>query len=52
MIDPDNDSAAVDSSIVKTCKGTIAQRRGKNGEYKDNEILQIYPTSGHYPTGH
>ena len=30
MIDPDNESAAVDSSIVKTCKGTTAQRRRKN----------------------
>ena len=47
MIDPDNDSAAVDSSIVKTCKGTIAQRRGKNGEYKDNESSWGYSTMGY-----
>jgi hypothetical protein len=31
IINPYNDSAAVDSSIVKTCKDTTAQRRRKNG---------------------
>ncbi len=41
MINPDNDNAAVDSSIVKTCKGTTAQRRRKNGKYKDPESLWI-----------
>ena len=34
IINPYNDSAAVDSSIVKTCKDTTAQRRRKNGKYK------------------
>ena len=37
VINPDNDNAAVDSSIVKTCRDTTAQRRGKNKKYKDNE---------------
>jgi hypothetical protein len=37
IISPDNDSAAVDSSIIKTCKDTTAQRRRKNRKYKDHE---------------
>ena len=35
MTNPYNDSAAVDSSIVKTCRDTTAQRRRKNRKYKD-----------------
>ncbi|WMT55292.1 MULTISPECIES: transposase [unclassified Acidiplasma] len=37
MINPDNDNAAVDSSIVKTCRDTTAQRRRKNKKYRDND---------------
>ena len=37
MINPDNDNAAVDSSITKTCKDTTARRRRKNRKYKDPE---------------
>ena len=47
MIDPDNDSAAVDSSIVKTCRDTTAQRRRKNKKYKDNESSWGYGTMGY-----
>ena len=32
MINPYNDSAAVDSSVVKPCKDTTAQGRRKNGK--------------------
>ena len=37
IINPENDSAAIDSSIVKTCKDTTAQRRRKSKKYKDPE---------------
>ena len=47
MIEPDNDNAAVDSSIVKTCKDTTAQRRRRNGKYKDNESSWGYSTMGY-----
>ncbi|WP_287961274.1 transposase, partial [Acidiplasma sp.] len=47
MINPDNDNAAVDSSIVKTCKDTTAQRRRKNGKYKDPESSWGYSTMGY-----
>ena len=46
MINPYNDNAAVDSSIVKTCKDTTAQRRRKNGKYKDPESSWGYSTMG------
>ena len=39
MINPDNDNAAVDSSVVKTCKDTTTQRRRKNKKYKEPESL-------------
>ena len=44
IINPYNDSAAVDSSIVKTCKDTTAQRRRKNRKYKDPESSWGYGT--------
>ena len=47
IIKPDNDNAAVDSSIVKTCKDTTAQRRRKNKKYKDNESSWGYSTMGY-----
>ena len=47
IINPYNDSAAVDSSIVKTCKDTTAQRRRKNKKYKDNESSWGYSTMGY-----
>ncbi len=47
IINPDNDNAAVDSSIVKTCKDTTAQRRRKNKKYKDNESSWGYSTMGY-----
>ncbi|KQB34838.1 MULTISPECIES: hypothetical protein [Acidiplasma] len=37
MINPDNDNAAVDSSIVKTCRDTNAHMRRKNKKYRDPE---------------
>ncbi|WMT55540.1 MULTISPECIES: transposase [Acidiplasma] len=47
MINPDNDNAAVDSSVVKTCKDTTAQRRRKNGKYKDPKSSWGYGTMGY-----
>ncbi len=47
MIDPDNDNAAVDSSTVKTCRDTTAQRIRKNGKYRDNESSWGYSTMGY-----
>ena len=47
MINPYNDSAAVDSSVVKTCKDTTAQRRRKNKKYKDPESSWGYSTMGY-----
>ena len=47
IINPYNDSAAVDSSIVKTCKDTTAERRRKNGKYKDPESTWGYSTMGY-----
>ena len=44
MINPYNDNAAVDSSVVKTCKDTTAQRRRKNRNYKDNDSSCGYST--------
>ena len=37
ITNPDNDSAAVDSSVEKSCRDTSAQRRRKNGKYTDPE---------------
>ena len=47
IINPYNDSAAVDSSIVKTCKDTTAQGRRKNGKYKVPESSWCYGTMGY-----
>ena len=47
MINPYNDSAAVDSFIVKICKDTTAQRRRKNWKYKDPESSWGYGTMGY-----
>ena len=47
IINPYNDSAAVDSSIVKTCKDTTAQRRRKNRKYKDPVSSWGYSTMGY-----
>ncbi len=47
IINPYNDNAAIDSSIVKTCKDTTAQRRRRTGEYKDPNSSWGYGTMGH-----
>ena len=47
IINPYNDSAAVDSSTVKTCKDTTAQRRRKNKKYKGPESSWCYGTMGY-----
>ena len=44
---PYNDSAAVASSVVKTCRDTTAQRRRKNGKYKDPSSSWGYGTMGY-----
>ena len=40
-------TAAVDSSVVKTCKDTTAQRRRKNRKYKDPESSWGYSNMGY-----
>ena len=47
IISPDNDNAAIDSSIVKTCKHTTAQRRRKYKNYKDPDSSWGYSTMGY-----
>ncbi len=47
MINSYNDSAAVDSSIIKTCKDTTAQIRRKNGKYKGPESSWGSSTTGY-----
>ena len=47
IINPYNDSAAVDSSVVKPCKDTTAQRKRKNRKYKDPESSWDYGTMGY-----
>ena len=47
IIVPDNDSAAIDSSIVKTCKDTRAQRSRRTGKYKDPYSSWGYSTMGY-----
>ena len=47
IINPYNDSAAVDSSVVKICKDTTTQRRWKNGKYKDPDSSWGYGTMGY-----
>ena len=44
---PYNDNAAVDSSIIKTCKDTTAQRRRRDGKYKDHGRSLGYGTMGY-----
>ena len=47
IINPYNDSAAVDSSVVKPCRDTTAQRRRKNRKYKYPESSWGYSTMGY-----
>ena len=47
IINPDNDNAAIDSSIVRTCKDTTAQRKRKNRKYKDPDSSWGYSTMGY-----
>ena len=47
IINPENDSAAIDSSIVKTCKDATAQRRRKYKNYKDPDSSWGYSTMGY-----
>ena len=47
IINPYNDSAAVDSSIVTTGRDTTAQRRRKNRKYKDPNSSWGYSTMGY-----
>ena len=47
IISPDNDNAAIDSSIVRTCKDTTAQRRRRTGKYKDPDSSWGYSTMGY-----
>ena len=47
IINPYNDSAAVNSSVVKPCKDTTAQGRRKNGKYKVPESSWGYSTMGY-----
>ena len=47
IINPDNDNAAIDSSIVRTCKDTTAQRRMRGKKYKDPDSSWGYSTMGY-----
>jgi hypothetical protein len=47
IINPENDNAAIDSSIVKTCRDTTAQRRRRTGKYKDPDNSWGYSTMGY-----
>ena len=47
IINPENDNAAIDSSIVKTCRDTTAQRRRKSKKYKDPDSSWGYSTVGY-----
>ena len=47
IIVQENESSAIDSSIVKTCKGAIAQRRRRSGKYKDPSSSWGYSTMGY-----
>ncbi len=47
IINPENDNAAIDSSIVKTCKDATAQRRRKSKKYKDLDSSWGYSTMGY-----
>ena len=47
IINPENDNAAIDSSIVKTCKDATAQRRRKYKNYKDPDSSWGYSTMGY-----
>jgi hypothetical protein len=47
IINPENDNAAIDSSIVKTIKDSTAQRRRKSKKYKDPYSSWGYSTMGY-----
>ena len=47
IINPENDNAAIDSSIVRTCRDTTAQRRRKSKKYKDPDSSWGYSTMGY-----
>ena len=47
IINPENDNAVIDSSIVKTCNDTTAQRRRKSKKYKDPGSSWGYSTMGY-----
>ena len=47
IIVQENESSAIDSSIVKTCKDTTAQRRRKYKNYKDPDSSWGYSTMGY-----
>jgi hypothetical protein len=47
IINPENDNAAIDSSIVKTCRDTTAQRRRRTGKYRDPDSSWGYSTMGY-----
>jgi hypothetical protein len=47
IINPENDNAAIDSSIVKTIKDSTAQRRRKSKKYKDPDSSWGYSTMGY-----
>ena len=47
IINLENDNAAIDSSIVKTCKDATAQRRRKYKNYKDPDSSWGYSTMGY-----
>ena len=47
IINPDNDNAAVDSSVVKIGKDITALRRRKNKKYKEPESSWGYSTMGY-----
>ena len=47
IINPENDNAAIDSSIVKTIKDSTAQRKRKSKKYKDPDSSWGYSTMGY-----
>ena len=47
IINPENDNAAIDSSIVKTCKDATAQRRRKYKNYQNQDSSWGYSTMGY-----
>jgi hypothetical protein len=47
IINLENDNAAIDSSIVRTCRETTSQRRRRTGKYKDPDSSWGYSTMGY-----